>query len=312
MALAADRQLGATGIAVSALAFGAAPLGDVYGEISERDAEEAVHAAIDGGIRLFDVAPYYGATLAETRLGRALDGRRSEVVLATKCGRNGLRDFDFSADGLRRSVEGSLRRLRTDQIDLLQLHDVEFGDVRQIVEESIPTLLGLVAAGVTRAIGVTGLPLPLLSRLARTTPIHTVLSYCHGSLLTSDLTTQLLPVARAGRVGVLNASPLHMGLLTGSPPPPWHPAPAALRETAQRLERCCRKWSRSLPAVALRYAAELPVDTTILGLASAREVEAALEALEQPIPTDLREELAELAAPTNSLGWFEGRPENQV
>jgi L-galactose dehydrogenase len=116
------RHLGDTSLKVSVLGFGASPLGDVFGTTDPSEGFRAVHLAIDEGINLFDVSPYYGLTLAEERLGMALAGRRNEVVLATKCGRYGESEFDFSAGRITKSLEESLRRLRTDYVDLFQAH----------------------------------------------------------------------------------------------------------------------------------------------------------------------------------------------
>jgi L-galactose dehydrogenase len=129
------RPLGANGPPVSAIGFGAAPLGGEFGERPRvGTAIRAVDCAIDLGMNVFDVSPYYGRTLAETRLGIALKGKRHRVVLATKCGRYVLPEFDFSRSRIRASIDESLARLRTDNVDLPQAHDVEFGDERQIVE----------------------------------------------------------------------------------------------------------------------------------------------------------------------------------
>src|SRR3954453_19290531 len=99
------RTVGATGLEVSAIGFGGSPLGNEFGEISEEETTRAVREAIDSGINFFDVSPYYGRTLAESRLGQALSGKREKVVLATKCGRYDTNRFDFSADRIRLSIE---------------------------------------------------------------------------------------------------------------------------------------------------------------------------------------------------------------
>src|ERR1017187_6271882 len=134
------RRLGSTDLQVSVIGFGASPLGDVFGIANPEEGMRTVHLAIDEGINFFDVSPYYGLSLAEERLGRALEHRRGEVVLSTKCGRYGANEFDFSAQTIRESIEQSLRRLRTDYVDLLHAHDVEFGNVEQIIEEAIPAM----------------------------------------------------------------------------------------------------------------------------------------------------------------------------
>jgi aryl-alcohol dehydrogenase-like predicted oxidoreductase len=129
---------GQTDLNLSLIGFGGAALGGVFGNIDPGEGMRAVHLAVDSGINFFDTSPYYGITLAETRLGEALAGRRERVILATKCGRYGMDEFDFSAKRVIASMDESLRRLQTDYIDLFQVHDVEFGDVQQIIDETSP------------------------------------------------------------------------------------------------------------------------------------------------------------------------------
>ena len=182
---------------VSTIGFGASPFGDVFRPVSDGDCQAAVDAAIEGGINLFDVSPYYGQTLAEERLGKALRGHRQAVYLATKCGRYGTDQFDFSRPRLLQSIDESLNRLQTDHVDLLQAHDIEFVDQQQIVEETIPALLEIKAAGKTRFIGVSSYQLRIMASLAETQPIDTVLSYCRCNLLADDLNRVLLPSLQA-------------------------------------------------------------------------------------------------------------------
>ena len=140
------------------MGFGASPLGNVFGEADPAEGIRAVHLAIDEEINFFDVSPYYGLTLAETRLGEALEGRRQSICLSTKCGRYGARHFDFSAKRIRQGLEESLTRLRTDYVDLLFAHDVEFGGPEQIIEETIPAMRGLQDEGKVRYVGISGYP----------------------------------------------------------------------------------------------------------------------------------------------------------
>ena len=135
------RKLGRTELKVSLIGFGTATLGDLYGAADPAEATRAVHLAIDHGINFFDSSPYYGKTLSENRLGEALSGKRDKVILATKTGRYGLDEFDFSAKRTLASIDESLRRLKTDYLDLFQAHDVEFGDFSQIVSETLPALM---------------------------------------------------------------------------------------------------------------------------------------------------------------------------
>jgi len=144
------RTLGKTGLEVSTLGFGAAPLGNVFDPVDEEEAIASVHYALDQGVNFFDVAPFYGITLAESRLGKALEGSRQNIILATKCGRYDLQHFDFSRKRILQSIDDSLLRLKTDYLDLFQLHDVEFVDKAIILEEAVPAIKEVVKSGKAR------------------------------------------------------------------------------------------------------------------------------------------------------------------
>ncbi len=184
------RHLGKTGLHISILGFGAAALGNEYGEIDTKEGERAVHRAIDLGINYFDTAPLYGFHLAEERLGRALIGKRNHIILATKAGRHAhdpASGFDFSSIGIMRSVETSLKRLRTDYIDVLQAHDIEFAPADLIVNETIPTMRRLQRQGKVWCVGITAYPLGMLARVANATTVDTILR--HGSVVEESTLT---------------------------------------------------------------------------------------------------------------------------
>ncbi|MEJ7607217.1 MAG: aldo/keto reductase [Bryobacteraceae bacterium] len=181
------RRLGSTDLQVSQLGFGAATLGDEYGKADSAEAERAVHFAIDAGINFFDVAPYYGRTVAESRLGAYLKGRRDKVILATQCARYDVAGFNFSAERVTRSVDESLQRLQTGYVDIMHVHDVEFGDKRQIVEETIPHCIvrrrpAKYASLNNRVFA------QMLRQIAAEAPVDCILSYCRYNLLNRDLT----------------------------------------------------------------------------------------------------------------------------
>ena len=242
------RKLGQTNLSLSLIGFGSATLGDVFGNVDPSDAIRAVHLAVDSGINFFDSSPYYGITLAETRLGQALVGRRNRVVLATKCGRYGFDEFDFSAQRVTASIDESLRRLQTDYIDLFQVHDVEFGDVEQIIHETLPALRKLQQQGKARYIGITGYPPKLLRRIAEAVPVDSILTYCRYNLINTDMDGILTSFARERGIGLINASGLCMGLLTeqgaGLDPAPQQVRDAGEkpRNFAARMERIYRNW----------------------------------------------------------------------
>lgn len=305
------RTLGNTGLRVAALGFGAAPLGDEYGTLDPAEATRAIHLAIDRGINLFDVAPYYGRTLAETRLGEALRGRRQKVILATKCARYDVAAFDFSAARVTRSIDESLARLQTDYLDIFLIHDVEFGDRGQIIHETIPALRRIQETGKARHIGITGLALEVLQDVAAAAPVDCILSYCRYNLVNTDLEDGLLPFAVQSGIGMINASPLHMGVLTAAGPPPWHPALPEIRETGRKIVAFCNDRGVSPTAVALQFAINHPnIASTLNGMSTTDQVEQNLRAVEQPLDEAFVKELEKIAQPTRRRMWPSGRAEN--
>ncbi len=304
------RRLGQTDLQLSVMGFGASPLGDVFGPIDVEEGRRAVHLAIDEGVNFFDVSPYYGATLAEERLGSALSGKRDRVVLSTKCGRYGIDQFDFSARRIRSSIEESLKRLGTDYVDLLHAHDVEFGDTQQIINETIPALRSLQKEGKTRYIGISGYPLKVLMRIAEKAPVDCILSYCRY-LLVNDMDTVLMPFAERMRMGVINASPLHMGILTVRGAPDWHPAPLKVRLAVQEALSFCQEHNLNLTEVALRFCLDYPrVTTTLVGMSTTEQVRRNLCSFKNPVKPDLLGRIQAILAPVANVMWPSGRPEN--
>ena len=139
------REIGHTGMVVSELSFGASSLGGVFREIDENKAIDAVYAAVDGGMNFIDVSPYYGHYKAETVLGKALRGiDRSRYYLSNKVGRygkDGVNTWDYSGRKATESVFESMERLGVDYIDLINVHDIEFADLNQVVNETWPAML---------------------------------------------------------------------------------------------------------------------------------------------------------------------------
>lgn len=304
------RPLGRTGLEVSVLGFGASPLGEEFGPIDAAEGERAVRAAIDAGVNFFDTAPFYGRTLSEERLGKALAGRRDRVVLATKCCRYGLEDFDFSAARVESSIDESLARLRTDHVDVLYIHDVEFGDRRQVVEETIPAALRVKEAGKARAIGISGLQLELLAEIVGQVPVDVVLTYARYNLAITDAEDLLFPAAEQATAGVVNASPLLLGALTDQPPPEWHPADRELLATARRGARMVRSRGESVAAYALRYCLDEPrTASTLVGMSSRKQLQQNLEALNAQSDPEVLSDLRALLQPVGKP-WTSGRPEN--
>jgi len=308
------RALGKTGFEVSVIGFGASSLGNEFGPTDFDAGVRAVHLAIERGVNFFDVSPYYGRTLAEERLGSALEGRRDKVILATKVGRDGREpnECDYSAARVIASIDGSLQRLRSDHVDLLQVHDVEnVANPDQIIEETIPAMRKLQRDGKCRAVGITGLPLKILRHIAQQVDVDTILSFCRYNLMIDDMDALLTPLCRARNIGLINAAPLHMRLLSDAGPPDWHPAPEEIRAAARSVIDICRRAGVDVADVALRFCLDHPyVATTVIGMSNSSEVEQNLHTLETKNDPDLLRQIEQAVAPVKNQIWTQGRPEN--
>jgi L-galactose dehydrogenase len=305
------RVLGRTELRASVLGYGTSPLGDVYGTTTLADSIRAVHFAIDHGINFFDSSPYYGLKLAEQRLGDALAGKRDKVILATKAGRYGLDAFDFSAKRITASIDESLKRLKTDYVDLLQAHDIEFGSFDEIVEETLPALREIQKAGKARYVGITGYPPKFLAKVALKIPVDTVLSYCRYTLLAADMDEVLTPLAKQHSIGLINASPLHMGMLTERDAPKWHPAAGGVHAAVRRIDELCQHRGQSVPSTAIRFCLDHPyVSTTLIGMATEAEVQANLALLQMKSDATLIAEIRTAVGPAFNRDWPSGKPEN--
>ena len=308
------RSLGQTGLQVSIVGYGASPLGQEYGSIDPAEGQRAVHYAIERGINYFDVAPYYGRTLAETRLGEALAGYRDRIILATKVGRYDQEletGFDFSAGRVVTSVEESLRRLRTDYIDVLQVHDIEFGRRQQILHETLPAMVKLKEAGKIRFVGITGYPLQPLKEVAEVAEIDTILSYCRYNLMDTTMDQLLTPVAQKRDIGLINASPLHMRVLTEKGAPHWHPAPRRVVDVGPQLARTCRERGVDIADLAMQFALQYgAVATTLVGMSKVPHVDMNVKAVGVAPDPELLAEVLALIEPVANVVWQEGRPEN--
>ena len=310
------RPLGRTGLNVSRLSLGGSALGRVETPEAEAEGHRAVHAALDLGINLIDTSPYYGATRAETVLGRALRGvRRDRYLLATKVGRYGWRDFDFSAARVTRSFEESCARLGVETIDLLQCHDIEFGDLRQVATETLPALAKLRAAGRIRHIGITGLPLAIYPAVLDAVPagaVDTILSYCHY-MLSDDSLSGLLPGLRARGIGVINAAPTGMGLLTEAGPPAWHFATPGVIAGCRRAVEFCRAEGVDIVKLCIQFSTGNPdIATTLVGTANSAEIRSNVAALDEAPDAAMLARVREVLRPIHNHNFSAGgRPENE-
>jgi D-threo-aldose 1-dehydrogenase len=312
----ARRELGRSGLAVTELGLGCAAIGNLYTEVDDETAAATVHAAWDGGIRLFDVAPHYGLGLAERRLGTALAARpRDEYVVSTKVGRllipvagsrgrdpEGFavpaayeRRLDYSADGVRASIEASLARLGLDRIDIALIHDPD-GHEEQAFAEAYPALERLRGEGVVRAIGAGMNQAGLLTRFVTDTDVDVVLLAGRYTLLDQRAAQALLPAAQERGVSVMAAGVFNSGLLARPEAGArfdYRAAPAALIDAARAIEASCARYGVPLRAAAARFPLRHPaVAAVLIGARTPQEITEAVALRRLAIPDALWDALA--------------------
>lgn len=273
-------EIGKTGMKVANLAFGASSLGGVFHSVKENDALEAVYTAVDGGLNFIDVSPYYGHYKAETVLGMALKNiDRSRYYLSTKVGRygkDGVNTWDYSAKRAKESVYESMERLNIDYIDLINVHDVEFcTDLNIIANETLPALHELKKEGVVKHVGITDLQPENLKWVIEHTPkgtVESVLCFCHYCL-NDDMLLDYLDFFEKNDVGVINASPLSMGLLSQRGAPAWHPAPESLKQRCAEAAKICNERGIEIEKLAMQYSVANPrIATTLFSSANPKNV----------------------------------------
>ena len=303
-------ELGKTGMKVSNLGFGASSLGGVFHDIREAEGIKAVHTAVDNGINFIDVSPYYGHYKAETVLGKALkEIERDRYYLSTKVGRygeNGVNTWDYSAKRVTASVYESMERLNIDYIDLINVHDVEFADLNQVVEETLPALVKLCEEGVVKHVGITDLQPENLKWVIEHVPagtIESVLCFCHYSL-NDEMILDYLDFFEANNIGVVNASPFSMGLLTKRGAPAWHPAPEPLKEACRKATEHCAEKGYDIEKLAVQYSTSNPrIATTLFSSAHPANVLKCIDYIKDPVDETLVKEVQEIIGDQMRVRW---------
>ena len=288
------RKLGKTGLELSALGFGASSLGGVFHGLREADGIKAVHTAVDNGINFIDVSPYYGHLKAENVLGKALrEIPRDKYILSTKVGRyghDGINTWDYSGKRAHDSVFESMERLGIDYIDIINVHDIEFADLHQVAEETLPALCELRDKGVVGHVGITDLQLENLKWVVEHTPagtVESVLNFCHYCLCDDKLLDFLNFFEERG-IGVINASPLSMGLLSDHGAPDWHPAPEGLQKACRNAVEYCKSEGYPIERLAMQYSVSNPrIASTLFSTTRPENVLANLDAIQGTLPEEL-------------------------
>ncbi|MFD8385423.1 aldo/keto reductase [Streptomyces sp. NPDC059679] len=302
------RTLGRSGVPVTALSFGSAAIGHLFTPVGDEQAYATVDAAWDAGIRYFDTAPHYGAGLAERRLGRALRTRaRDSYVLSTKVGRlleppepgrDGRpvhrRVWDFSAAGVRRSIEDSLSRLGLDRVDIVYLHDPD-DHAERAFREGYPELERLRGEGVIGAIGAGMNQAGMLTRFVRDTDVDAVLCAGRYTLLDQRADAALLPAARERGTSVVIGGVYNSGVLADPRPGAMYDyaaVPPDLLDRARRMRAVAERYGTTLRAAALAFsAAPDPVASVLVGARSPGEVADAAAQFRASVPGDFWRDL---------------------
>lgn len=305
-----------TGHHLTELGLGAAQFGNLFTETTGEQATNAVKAALEEGIQYFDTAPHYGLGLSEHRLGQAL-GDTTGVLISSKVGRllvdspetgdrlddDGFvvpatkrRVWDFSRDGILRSVEQSLARLGTDRLDIAYLHDPD-NHWEQASSSGISTLVELRDQGVVGAIGAGMNQSAMLAEFIRQTDVDVVMVAGRFTLLDQSALDDLLPIARERGVGVVAAAVYNSGLLStatvdSSAHFDYGQAPRAVVERAVRVAEVCERHGVSLPAAAVQYTLRHPaVVSVVTGMRTEHHVRSTANRYREDIPESLWEEL---------------------
>ena len=308
-------DIGRTGMRVANLAFGASSLGGVFHSIREEEGIRAVHTAIDHGINFIDVSPYYGHLKAETVLGKAIrEIPRDKYYLSTKVGRygqDGVNTWDYSARRATASVYESMERLGVDYIDLINVHDIEFqarmeGGLQKIVDETLPALVALKRKGVVGHVGITDLQLENLKWViehSKKGVVESVLNFCHYTL-NDDALTDYLDFFEKRGIGIINASPLSMGLLSQRGVPDWHPAPKALVEACQKAAAHCNAKGYPIERLAVQYAASNPrIASTLFSSANPDNVRRNIQWANEEPDWQLVKEVKEIIGNQQRVTW---------
>ncbi|MEP4079946.1 aldo/keto reductase [Haloferula sp.] len=307
------RPLGNTGIDLPILSFGASSLGAEFRSITMDEAMQSTKTALDLGMNFIDTSPFYGRGMSEIMLGLGLKGiPRDSYLLGTKLGRYSDVHFDFSPKRVEESVHISLQRLKTDHLDVLLLHDVEFVSLPQIWEETLPALLKIKEQGKARAIGFSCYPMKTFNTVLDhiENDIDCLLAY-NRYTLQNDTFTELLPRMEAKGIGAIGAGPFSARLLTNAPLPDWLKEPEEVKAAARAAAKLCDDRGVDIAQLALQYAcAHEGIATTVAGSANPENIKKWAKWLAEPMDETLLKDVQTLFAPVMNTGHVEGLPEN--
>jgi|TARA_B110000037_G_scaffold1032_2_gene1114 aryl-alcohol dehydrogenase-like predicted oxidoreductase len=308
------RPLGQTGIDLPILSFGASSLGAEFRSITMDEAMLSTKTALDLGMNFIDTSPFYGRGMSEIMLGLGLKGvPRDSYLLGSKLGRYSDIHFDFSAKRVEESTHISLQRLKTDHLDILLLHDVEFVPLQQIWNETLPALIKLKEQGKVRAIGFSCYPMKTFNTVLDHVEdeIDCVLSYNRYTLQNTSFATEVLPRLQAKNIGAMNAGPFSARLLTNAELPEWLKEPEPVLQAARDAAKLCADNGVDIAQLAIQFSCQRPdIATTIAGSANPKNIAKWAQWLAAPIDRELMDKVLAIFEPVKDLGHDEGLPEN--
>lgn len=305
------RELGSTGMKLSVVSFGASSLGQEFRKVDVNEALRAVPAALDAGMNYIDTSPFYGRGMSEVLLGIAFQNiPRDKYILSTKLGRYDLNHFDFSAKRVVESIDVSLHRMGIEHIDIVFCHDIEYVELSQIVEETLPALKKLKEAGKVRFVGISGYPMKIFRYVLDRTDLDVILSYNQYTLQNRKLES-IIPYLKEKGVGIINAGPFAARLLTNAPLPVWHKEPEEVKATCRKAAEFCKSKGVDIAKLAVQFSIRNPDMTTcVAGSANPDRVCQWAQWANEPYDEELVAEVEKILEPVKDIGHIEGRPEN--
>lgn len=304
--------MGATGLELPVLSFGASSLGAEFRSVQIDEIFESVRVALELGLNFIDTSPFYGRGMSEVLLGIALrDVPRDQYTLCSKLGRYDVGHFDFSAKRVVESVDVSLHRLGTDHLDIMLCHDIEFVPLQQIVDETLPALRRIQQSGKVRFVGISGYPMKIFDVVSSQVDLDCILSYNQYTLQNTRLADDLIPKLKAKNIGVMNGGPFAARLLTNATLPVWFRDPKNVQAAAKEAALYCQKQGVDIAQLALQFScANQDITTTIAGSANPNNIRKWVQWLESPVDAALMTEVISILQPVRNVGHLEGLPEN--
>ena len=305
------RKLGNTDLDLPVISYGASSLGQEFRRVTIDEALQSCRVALELGMNFIDTSPFYGRGMSEVLLGQVLrDLPREDFILGTKLGRYDLQHFDFSAKRVAESIDVSLHRMGVDHLDIILCHDIEFVEMQQIVDETIPAIQKIRDAGKVRYIGFSGYPMKIFPFIIDQIDVDVVLSYNHYHLQNTKFTGHF-DYLKAKGVGIMNAGPFCARLLTNSPLPDWHKEPEEVRGACKQAADHCASNGVDIAQLAVQFCvASEDITTTIAGSANPDNGRNWAKWAETPMDEQLLAEVLAILEPVKDIGHVEGLPGN--